>query len=271
MTHDAAPAAAPASGALAGRKALVVGVETAAGGAIASALGAAGADVALAVMRPDEGVLAARRIQRELRALGRAAFTYALDVTLGQNAKVTTRQVAKELGGLDLVVSAADAPLAGPLARTSEARLAQAMTLNCYAHAYVARAAFDEFRRGGRGCLLLVTHALGERPAPGAGAYALACGAAIGLGRALAAEHAAPGLAAVTLLRGAAAFDAAAVAPDGAGLEAELARADAAEAPALARLAAEAAAAPPDAVAGRVLSAAGGVAAAPPAAADASP
>lgn len=259
MTHAAAAPGAPAAaapGALAGRKALVVGVETAAGGAIASALGAAGADVALAVLRPDEGVLAARRIQRELRALGRAAYTYALDATLGQNAKVTTRQVAKELGGLDLVVSAADAPLAGPLARTSEAQLGQAMALNCHAHAWVARAAFDEFRRGGRGCLLIVTHMLGERPAPGAGAYALACAAAIGLGRALAAEHAAPGLAAVTLLRGAAAFDPSSVAADGGGLEAAIASADAAEAPALARLAAAAAASTPEAVTGRVLSAA---------------
>ena len=50
----------------------MIGVETAAGGMIASAFGRAGADLGLATMRADEGVLAARRIQRQLREAGRA-------------------------------------------------------------------------------------------------------------------------------------------------------------------------------------------------------
>lgn len=235
---------------LAGRKALVVGVETATGGAIASALGAAGADVALAVMRPDEGVLTARRLQRELRALGRAAMTYAMDVTLGQNARVTTRQVAKELGGLDIVVSAPDDPAPRALAETSEVQLAQAMTMNCYAHAYVARAAFGEFRRGGGGNLLIVTHALGDQPAAGAGVYALACAATLGLARTLVTEHDEPGVAITTLLRGARAFDAST-----GSLAAAIAAADEAEADALARLAVRLAASAPDDVRGGVFSA----------------
>src|SRR5436190_11232956 len=93
-------------GSLAGRRALVIGAETPAGGAIARALIGAGVDLGLAAMRADEGVLAARRIEREARAAGRNAATYAFDVTLGQNVKVSTRQVAKELGGLDILVSA---------------------------------------------------------------------------------------------------------------------------------------------------------------------
>ena len=252
-------AAAPHEPSLEGRRALVVGVETPVGGAIAAALGAAGADVALAVMRPDEGVLTARRLQRELRALGRTAMTYVMDVTLGQNVKVTTRQVTKELGGLDLVVSAPDKLILGPLARTSEAQLAQTMTWNCYAHAFVARAAFDEFRRDGRGQLLIVTHALGRRPAPNAAAYALACAATLGLVRSLAVEHPEPGLATTALLRGASASgapDALDTIADAAALAEAIARADAAEADALARLAVAVAASPPAEVAGRVFSAA---------------
>ncbi len=237
---------------LAGRKALVVGVETPVGGAIAAALGAAGADVALAVMRPDEGVLVARRLQRKLRELGRTTMTYAMDVTLGQNVKVTTRQVAKELGGLDLVVSAADELLLGPLAQTSEAQLAQTMTWNCYAHVFVARAAFDEFRRGGHGHLLLVTHALGQRPAPNATAYALACAATLGLVRSLTVEHPEPDLATSAVLRGAASPDAF----EAGDLAEAIARGDAAEADALARLAVAVAASPPADVAGKVFSAA---------------
>ena len=268
MTDAATPRAQPepqepsAAGLLLGRRALVVGVETAAGGAIARALGAAGADVALAVMRADEGVLVARRLQRELRELGRTAITYAMDVTLGQNVKVTTRQVTKELGGLDLVVSAADELILAPLARTSEAQLAQIMTWNCYAHAYVARAAFDEFRREDRGHLLIVTHALGERSAPNAAAYALACAATLGLVRSLVVEHPEPGLATTALLRGASAFDALDepdaldAITDAADLAEAIARVDAAEADALVRLAVAVAASPPAVVEGRVFRAA---------------
>ena len=241
----------PADAPLAGRKALVVGVETTTGTAIASALGAAGADVALAVMRPDEGVLTARRLQRELRELGRTAMTYALDVTLGANARVTTRQVAKELGGLDIVVSAADEPLPQAMADTSEMQLAQAMTMNCYSHAYVARAAFGEFRRGGRGNLLIVTHALGDQPAAGAGVYALACAATLGLARTLETEHDEPGVAITTLLRGVVALDASA-----ANLANAIADADEAEADALARLAVHLTASAAEDVSGRVFSAA---------------
>ncbi|MCY4640056.1 MAG: SDR family NAD(P)-dependent oxidoreductase [Chloroflexi bacterium] len=241
----------PADAPLAGRKALVVGVETTTGTAIASALGAAGADVALAVMRADEGVLTARRLQRELRELGRTAMTYALDVTLGQNARVTTRQVAKELGGLDIVVSAADDPMPQAMADTSEMQLAQAMTMNCYSHAYVARAAFGEFRRGGRGSLLIVTHALGDQPAAGAGVYALACAATLGLARTLVTEHDEPGVAITTLLRGAVALDATA-----GNLANAIADADEAEADALARLAVHLASSAAEDVTGRVFSAA---------------
>jgi NAD(P)-dependent dehydrogenase (short-subunit alcohol dehydrogenase family) len=171
-----------------GRKALVIGVETPAGAAIARALGRAGADVGLATMRADEGVLVAKRIQRELHALGRVAATYAFDVTLGQNVKVSTRQVAKEIGGLDILVSASDRFYSAPLGRTTDSDLAQTMTVNCYAHLFAIRAAADEFRRAGSGRALLVTHAAAEEGLPGAAAYAAAHAATLNLTRSLSEE-----------------------------------------------------------------------------------
>ena len=257
----------PGADGLLGRRALVIGAETTTGQAIARALGAAGADVALAVLRPDEGVLVARRLQRELRDQGRQAMTYAMDVTLGRNVQVTTRQVAKELGGLDLVVSAPDEPFLGSLAQTSDAQLAQTMTLNGYAHAYAARSAFDEFRRQDEGprVFILVTHALGERALAGAVAASMAGAAALGLLRALALEHPGGGGAAAGLLRGASL-------PEDAGasvatLSDALAETDAAEAEALGRLACAIAAAPANAIHGRVFSALDAGALAAPAAA----
>ncbi|MXW35164.1 MAG: hypothetical protein F4Z60_06235 [Chloroflexi bacterium] len=137
------------------------------------------------------------------------------------------------------------------MAETSEVQLAQAMTMNCYAHAYVARAAFGEFRRGDRGSLLIVTHALGDQPAAGSGVYALACAATLGLARTLLTEHDEPTVAITTLLRGGAAFDASA-----GNLANASAEADEAEADALAALAVRVAASPAGEVTGRVLSAA---------------
>ncbi len=163
---------------LGGRRGLVIGVETAAGSAIASALGEAGADLGLATMRADEGVLVARRLQRQLRERGRQASTYAFDVTLGQNVKVSTRQVTKELGGLDFVVSAPDLPFESPLERLTDSDLAHVMTVNFYAHVFAVRAAIDEFRRPGRGhVLLVVRRADGE----GSAAYEAAQAAALSL------------------------------------------------------------------------------------------
>jgi NAD(P)-dependent dehydrogenase (short-subunit alcohol dehydrogenase family) len=177
-----------ASHSFVGRKALVVGVETPAGAAIARALGTAGADLGLATMRADEGVLVAKRIQRELQAEGRKAATYAFDVTLGQNVKVSTRQVAKELGGLDLLVSASDRFYAAPLGRTTDSDLAQTMTVNCYAHLFALRAASDEFRRAGGGRAVIVTHTAAEAGMPGAAAYAAAHAATLNLVRSLSEE-----------------------------------------------------------------------------------
>lgn len=232
---------------LAGRRALIVGVETPAGGAIARALGAAGAAVALAAMRADEGVLVARRIQRELQAAGGTAATYAFDVTLGQNVKVSTRQVAKELGGLDILVSAPDRFLAAPLGRTTDSDLAAVMTANCYAHLFAVRAAADEFARAGGGRALLVTHAAGEAGLPGAAAYAAAHAATLGLARSLAAELRPRRVAVDAVIVGVAAWN-------GEGETRTLVPVlDAAAAEALGRLAIAVCAAAPDGESGRVL------------------
>ncbi len=178
MSESAAPGPRPippaADPPLAGRRAAVVGVESASGAAIARALGAAGADVALCALRPDEGVLVARRVQRELTQAGRRAASYVMDVTLGRNVQVTTRQIAKELGGLDLVVSAPVLPLYGPLSRLADVELAQVLALNFSAHLFLVRSAAPELARAGGGTLLLLTHEAGSRGDPGAPAFAAA-------------------------------------------------------------------------------------------------
>ncbi|MSQ41520.1 MAG: SDR family oxidoreductase [Dehalococcoidia bacterium] len=175
---------------LSGRKAMVVGVETPAGAAIALAYARAGADVALCALRADEGVVTAKRIQKQIQALGRGSSVYVMDVLLGRNVQVTTRQVTKELGGLDIVAGCSHRLLARPLAQTTDVELQQVLALNFNAQFFLARSAAGELVRQGRGgSILLVTRALDERGiAGGAAAYSAAHAAVHALVRALAQE-----------------------------------------------------------------------------------
>lgn len=183
---------------LSGKKAMVVGAENPAGAAIARAFAEAGADVALCVLNPDESVVAARRVKRDIEAMGRASEVYVMDVTLGRNVQVTTRQVAKELGGLHLVASAPDLFLAKPIEQVADTELARVMQVNFASQFFVARTAVGELRRGedgGRGGrIILVTHVLGERGLPNTAAYGAAHAAVYGLVRSLSQEVADEGI-----------------------------------------------------------------------------
>ena len=86
-------------------RALVLGAETAAGLAIAAALGAAGSRVAVVAAGPDPDVAFA--VQRLARRLG-AAASQAIDATNEMAVRVMTRQISKALGGLDLLIFCAD-------------------------------------------------------------------------------------------------------------------------------------------------------------------
>lgn len=147
---------------LSGRRAMVVGAEFDPGGAIALALAEAGADVAVCALQADESVLKSRKVKRAIEAMGRRSAEYVMDVMLGRNVQVTTRQVAKEMGGLDMVVSAGELALEVPLDKISETDLARVVALNYSSHLFVLRSAAGEFARneerdGARGSVLVVT------------------------------------------------------------------------------------------------------------------
>lgn len=168
---------------------MVVGAETAAGGAIARAFAEAGADVGLCVLKPDDGVMVAKRIQKDIEALGRSSGVYVMDVTLGRNVQVTTRQVAKELGGLDIVASCPDLFLGKPIGSTTDAELQQVMAINFSSQFFVSRSARSEMMKNeSGGNIVLMTHVLGERGLTNTSAYGAAHSATQGLIRSLAVE-----------------------------------------------------------------------------------
>ena len=174
---------------LSGKKALVIGADNPAGGAIARAYAEAGADVALCALTADEAVMRARAVRRDIEKMGRRAPEYIMDVTLGKNVQVTMRQAVKELGGLDMVAIAPDQFLAKPIGKTTDTDLNRIMQVNFSAHFFAVRAASEEFRRAGQpGRIVCVTSVIGERGLPNATAYAAAHGAVYNFVRAAALE-----------------------------------------------------------------------------------
>jgi len=86
-------------------RALVLGAETPAGRAVASALADTGAQLALVASTGDAET--AFDVQRLARRAG-AALSQAIDATNEMAVRVMIRQVSKALGGLDAVIFCAD-------------------------------------------------------------------------------------------------------------------------------------------------------------------
>jgi NAD(P)-dependent dehydrogenase (short-subunit alcohol dehydrogenase family) len=185
---------------LTGQKALVVGAASGAGKAVALALAEAGADVALCTETTlAEEALELRKTAREVREMGRNAIEQSTDVTSGQGAQVMVRQVAKEMGRLDIVVNAADLFLGKAATSISDAEWARVLAQNLSATFFVCRAAGKEMLKNeltnrSRGRVINVSSALGERGLANASAYCAAQGGVLNLTRALAQEWAAEGI-----------------------------------------------------------------------------
>jgi NAD(P)-dependent dehydrogenase (short-subunit alcohol dehydrogenase family) len=180
---------------LTGRRALVIGAGTPCGRLAAVTLAEAGADVAVASGTIDgEEVMAARRARRAIEALGRRTAEYAMDLGLGANVRVSTRQVAKEMGGLDILVNAADAYLAKATVDVSDSEWSRVVALNLSGVFYACRAAVKEMAEAG-GCIINVCAvAPPEQSSAASAAYTAAKYGVIGLTRALAAEYGGRGI-----------------------------------------------------------------------------
>jgi NAD(P)-dependent dehydrogenase (short-subunit alcohol dehydrogenase family) len=175
---------------LAGKRALVIGAGSPAGRAIALAFGEAGADVTVSSVTTDgEEVMRARHVQQEITQMGRKSATVATDVTLGQGVQVMVRQVAKDMGGIDILVNAPDLFLGKPAESTSDIDFNRVLQVNLAGTFHACRAAGKEMlkqERGGR--IINVASVLGDRAIANAAAYCAAQAGILNLTRALATE-----------------------------------------------------------------------------------
>jgi NAD(P)-dependent dehydrogenase (short-subunit alcohol dehydrogenase family) len=144
---------------LTGRNALVLSAETPPGRAIAEAYAEAGA-----------------RVTR-------------LDTLNAGDVAEAVKRAAADMGGLQILASAADRFLAKPVTTVTPHELGEVMTANYGAQFYACQAGIEVMLRQGQGGnIVLVTHVLGERGLPNTSVYAAAHGAVHNLIRALAQE-----------------------------------------------------------------------------------
>ena len=134
-------------------------------------------------------VLRVKAVQRKIVALGRRSSSMATDVTLGQGVQVMVRQVAKELGGIDILINAPDLFVGKPADATTDMEFNRVMQVNLAGTFHACRAVGKEMLKqatGGR--IINVSSVLGERAIANAAAYCAAQAGVLNLTRALATE-----------------------------------------------------------------------------------
>ena len=137
-----------------------------------------------------EEAFAVQRLGRSIGEKGGRAMAEAVDMSLGANVQVAIRQIAKELGGVDVLVTAPALYLSKAAERLTDAEWARVVNLNLSAVFFACRGAAREMLAGERGGRIVVILApvRPETEALGGAAYSAARAGVRGLVEGLAAE-----------------------------------------------------------------------------------
>ena len=180
---------------LRGKAALVVGAGDPLGRASAVALAEAGADVAVASLRagPQE-VVRVNSVANEIWSLGRANAAITLDASNENSVDAAITRTSSELGGLDILVNAADVTVAMPLDEMSSDDWHAVLTANLLAPALTSRAASRVMKMSGFGRIVNVVSVLAARGVANTSAYAAAHAGVLAMTRSLSQEWARSGI-----------------------------------------------------------------------------
>lgn len=158
--------------ALAGRIALVTGGSRGVGAGVALALARLGADVAITYNRRPED---AEDVVAAVRATGTRAMALQLDVADVDSAPEAVRQVAENLGDVDLFVSNAGIASTGrSLARTSPEEFKRLMDVHAWGPIVLVQQLLPGMRKLDRSDIVMVSSAVTASHPPATAPYVMA-------------------------------------------------------------------------------------------------
>ncbi len=172
---------------LSGRRAIVTGVSSGIGQAVALALAGAGADVAGCGLEAAESD-GALRFRAGAAEQGRRAYYQTVDVAEASAARSFVAWAAAQLGGIDFVISNAGANRFAGAEHTDEALWEANVNLNLAAHWRVAQAAKPYLDRAAQPVVIIMTSNQAYRTLPGNFPYNVAKTALLAVVQSLALE-----------------------------------------------------------------------------------
>ncbi len=172
---------------LVGPNAVVTGVSSGIGRAVAVALATAGANVAGAYVGDSEG---AEAVEHQIREAGREAFIVEADTGDSATSDMLAAEATSRWGSLDIWVNNAARLMVKPLVDTTDEDWHGLLAANLHGYFYGCRAAAAVMFPQGRGRIINVSSASDILTAANLTAYVTAKGGIVGLTKTLALEAA---------------------------------------------------------------------------------
>jgi 2-deoxy-D-gluconate 3-dehydrogenase len=178
---------------LEGKAAVVIGAEHAVGRAAAAALAEAGAKILLASQEPGTE----KQLKDAAKAIGASGAKVSIRVqhaALRGDLSATAELAVKELGGLDILVNAIDAPFYAPADAADDSAFDKVIENNLKTVWMACQEGGRVMLRRGGGVIVNIISVLADRGVPNAALYCAAQAGVLNLTRALALEWARKGI-----------------------------------------------------------------------------